>query len=189
MSALDLAFQAVRLYAETHPRPSQVTQIQAAEMLNVSRATVSRMVKAGLLPLNKCGLIPTTEIDLALQSRRPASSESATFRTRREAASWAAVQEAVMACAAVARRKAQEKIKGLVIDRCPAYFGPGVYILFDGEEVAYVGKSMNVFSRIASHQEKGRRFTHYSVVPCLREELDGLEQKYITKLKPTQNRT
>jgi excisionase family DNA binding protein len=74
MSALDIAFRAVRLYAETHPRPSQVTQVQAAEMLNVSRATVSRMVKAGLLPLNKCGLIPTTEIDLALQSKREAMS-------------------------------------------------------------------------------------------------------------------
>jgi DNA-binding transcriptional regulator LsrR (DeoR family) len=76
MSALDLAFQAVRLYAETHPRPSQVTQAQAAEMMHLSRATVSRMVRSGLLPLNKCGLIPITEIDLALQSRRPAMSDA-----------------------------------------------------------------------------------------------------------------
>jgi len=76
MSVLDIAMMAVRLYAETHPRPSQVTQAQAAEMLNLSRATVSRMVQAGTLRLNKCGLIPITEIDLALQSRRPAMSEA-----------------------------------------------------------------------------------------------------------------
>ena len=31
------------------PRPSQVTQDQVAEMVGVSRATVSRMVKAGQL--------------------------------------------------------------------------------------------------------------------------------------------
>ena len=33
---LDIAFQAVRLYAETHPRPLHVTLGQAAEMLGIS---------------------------------------------------------------------------------------------------------------------------------------------------------
>lgn len=65
--ALEVAVTAVRLYAEMHPRPSQVTQLQAAEMLGVSRATVSRMLKAGTIRLNKCGLIPISEIDKALQ--------------------------------------------------------------------------------------------------------------------------
>lgn len=64
---LDVAIKAIRLYAEMHPRPSQVTQLQAAEMMGVSRATISRMVKAGTLRLNKCGLIPIAEIDKALQ--------------------------------------------------------------------------------------------------------------------------
>ena len=67
MDALEIATKAVQLYAESHPRPSQVTQLQAAEMLGVSRATVARMLKAGTLRLNKCGLIPIAEIDKALQ--------------------------------------------------------------------------------------------------------------------------
>lgn len=43
-----IATKAVQLYAESHPRPSQVTQEQAAEMAGVSRATIVRMIKAGL---------------------------------------------------------------------------------------------------------------------------------------------
>lgn len=44
---VEIAVKAVQIYAETHPRPSQVTQDQAAEMVGVSPATISRMVKAG----------------------------------------------------------------------------------------------------------------------------------------------
>jgi excisionase family DNA binding protein len=60
---LQIAHAAVRLYAETHPRPVQVTQSQAAEMLGMSRPTVSKLVKSGVLKLNRCGLIPVAEID------------------------------------------------------------------------------------------------------------------------------
>lgn len=48
------------------PRPFQVTQGQAAEILGVSRATVSKMVKSGTFTLNKCGMIPISQIDRAL---------------------------------------------------------------------------------------------------------------------------
>lgn len=65
--ALAIALEAVKLYAETHPRPSHVTQVQAAEMLEVSEATISRMVKAGQLRLNGVGRIPITEIDKVLR--------------------------------------------------------------------------------------------------------------------------
>jgi excisionase family DNA binding protein len=66
-TALSIALKAVQLYAETHPRPSQVTQDQVAEMVGVSRATVSRMVKAGQLKLNKFGKVSISEVDRALQ--------------------------------------------------------------------------------------------------------------------------
>lgn len=68
MSEVDIAFKAVQLYAEAHPRPSQVTQDQAAEMVGVSPATISRMVRAGTLKLNKFGRIPVSEIDRALSA-------------------------------------------------------------------------------------------------------------------------
>lgn len=62
------ACAAVRRYAETHPRPVHVTQVQAAAMLGVSESTISRMVRTGRLKLNRFGLIPITEIDAALAS-------------------------------------------------------------------------------------------------------------------------
>jgi excisionase family DNA binding protein len=65
---LSVALKAVQLYADLHPRPAQVTQTQAAEMLGLSRATVCRMVQTGHISLNKCGLISIAEIDRLLQS-------------------------------------------------------------------------------------------------------------------------
>lgn len=63
--------RAIQLYAEMHPRPSQVTQEQAAEMAGVSRATIHRMIKAGNLRLNDFGRIPTVELDRALNPTCP----------------------------------------------------------------------------------------------------------------------
>ena len=68
MSELEqVARRAVQLYAESHPRPSQVTMTQAGEMMGLTRQTVAKLVRAGTLRLNKCGLIPVAEIDAALQ--------------------------------------------------------------------------------------------------------------------------
>lgn len=69
MEQLEIAIKAVQIFSETHPRPSQVTQIQAAEMLGISRQTVSRMVRTGSFSLNKCGMVPILEIDLILCAR------------------------------------------------------------------------------------------------------------------------
>ena len=66
MTEVEIAVKAVQLYAETHPRPSQVTQDQAAEMAGVSRGTISKMIKSGRLKLNEFGRIPVFEIDRAI---------------------------------------------------------------------------------------------------------------------------
>lgn len=60
---LRIAARAVQLYAETHPRPTQVTQRQAAEMLGVSARTIRRYIIAGRLKLNGCGLLPIETVD------------------------------------------------------------------------------------------------------------------------------
>lgn len=57
------AERAVQLYADKHPRPSQVNQRQAAEMLGVAPRTVRRYIHAGLIKLNGCGLLPIEAID------------------------------------------------------------------------------------------------------------------------------
>lgn len=63
---LFIAQRAVDLYAARRPRPVQVTMTQAAEMLGLSRHTVSKMLRAGQFKLNKCGLIPIEQVDRAL---------------------------------------------------------------------------------------------------------------------------
>ena len=55
--ALSIAIKAVQIYAEKHPISHQVTQVQAASMLNVSESTISRMVKTGRIRLNRFGMI------------------------------------------------------------------------------------------------------------------------------------
>lgn len=65
MSEIDIALAAVRLYAETHPRPTHVNQRQAADMLGISDRTVRNMIRRGELRTNRCGLIPVEEIDAA----------------------------------------------------------------------------------------------------------------------------
>lgn len=63
LDPLAIAKMAVQLYAESHPRPTSVTQDQAAEMAGVSRMTIHRLVRAGKLKLNGLGRIPTAEVD------------------------------------------------------------------------------------------------------------------------------
>jgi len=65
-AVMRVVVKAIELYVARHPRPSQVTQEQAAEMVGVSRATINRMIKAGVLTLNKFGKVPVEEIDKAL---------------------------------------------------------------------------------------------------------------------------
>lgn len=67
MTELEIATKAVRLYAETHPRPIHVTQKQAAEMLGISAPTVGKMVRSGTFRLNGAGLIPISQIDALLE--------------------------------------------------------------------------------------------------------------------------
>jgi hypothetical protein len=67
-SVLDTALTAVRAYAESHPRPSHVTQKQGAEMLDISQQTMGKLVRRGVFKLNKVGMIPIHQIDRALVS-------------------------------------------------------------------------------------------------------------------------
>lgn len=67
---LQVAELAVRRYAESHPRPLQVNKCQAAQMLNLSRPTLDKIIKAGSIKLNRCGLIPISEVDRVLAAER-----------------------------------------------------------------------------------------------------------------------
>jgi excisionase family DNA binding protein len=61
--ALRAAQLAVQLYAESHPRPTHVTYGQAADMLDCSEMTISRLVKAGTLRPNRLRRLPIEQVD------------------------------------------------------------------------------------------------------------------------------
>jgi hypothetical protein len=62
---LAVAARAIQMYAETHPRPTQVTIGQAAEMLGIGRWKATQLVKVGTLRINACGLVPIEQVDQA----------------------------------------------------------------------------------------------------------------------------
>ena len=66
IAPLEIAVKAVEIFAARHPRPSHVTQRQAAEMLGRSEPTIRKMVRNGDFKLNACGLIPIEQVDRAL---------------------------------------------------------------------------------------------------------------------------
>lgn len=65
----------------------------------------------------------------------------------------------------------------------------GIYFLIRDDQVIYIGKSKDVYSRIAEHRTRGREFTKFSVVPCDLAHLAGIEAAYIKLFKPIGNRT
>ncbi|HLA36090.1 MAG TPA: helix-turn-helix domain-containing protein [Rhodocyclaceae bacterium] len=66
---LEIAITAVRTYAESHPRPPHVSQKQAAEMLGITAPTMRKLIAAGTIKLNKCGLIPIMDVDRVIAGR------------------------------------------------------------------------------------------------------------------------
>lgn len=64
----------------------------------------------------------------------------------------------------------------------------GVYFLISASVVVYVGQSMNLHKRIATHiAEAEKQFDSFHFVQCQPSILDELEQAYIATLKPKYN--
>lgn len=64
----------------------------------------------------------------------------------------------------------------------------GVYFLVENMRVVYVGQSLNVHGRVATHAtERRKHFDRYAYIQCDRSELDVLESLYIYSLRPLYN--
>ena len=71
---ITIATAAVQRYAETHPRPSCVSQVQAAEMMGISAQTMCKIVRDGrTFTLNAAGKIPIWQVDDAIAGRKKAA--------------------------------------------------------------------------------------------------------------------
>ena len=124
---------------------------------------------------------------------------SRSFRTKREASAWAestslsiklADQERIFLVTRHGKSARTDIVSPETIldSLTPIYAAHGIYILFNSGVCVYVGKSKNVLSRICSHAEKGRSFTHYYIIPCLESELAKTEADYISMFLPAKNK-
>lgn len=67
----------------------------------------------------------------------------------------------------------------------------GVYFLWSGDEIVYIGQSANVAERVHGHFKTSggkSRFCHYTFVPVEQEMLGITEYAYISKFKPKLNK-
>jgi excisionase family DNA binding protein len=62
----------------------------------------------------------------------------------------------------------------------------GIYFLCDGEEVVYVGQSVDVYSRVLQHR-RSKQFDRVFWWPVPASELDKIEGAFIRTLKPRLN--
>ncbi|MBX9604650.1 MAG: GIY-YIG nuclease family protein [Gammaproteobacteria bacterium] len=66
----------------------------------------------------------------------------------------------------------------------------GVYFLFEGDELVYIGQSVNIVQRIHAHEKirhSGRDITSWAFQPCAPEDLRALEHLYIGIYRPPLN--
>lgn len=79
-----------------------------------------------------------------------------------------------------------DEIRALWAERAPPY--RGIYFLFLGDELVYIGRSLNIHRRLQTHEQEN--WNHYAILATdLREfELDIVERAYISKFKPKYNK-
>lgn len=64
----------------------------------------------------------------------------------------------------------------------------GIYFLFDGDELVYIGQSVGIEGRVETHGWEGRKkFDYYAYVDCPKEKLSYMETIYILHYKPKYN--
>lgn len=62
----------------------------------------------------------------------------------------------------------------------------GVYFLRKGNEIVYIGQSINVYGRVATHRSS-KDFDTVEFLPCARDRLDEMEGFFIRLLRPRLN--
>lgn len=130
-----------------------------------------------------------------------------TFPTRDQAEAWATDKAARFKArdelaTAMANKVLMARMPRRVLEACskvpythdeivrcpiPANVMSGVYFLIRDGEVCYVGQSVDVLHRVARHRREGRLFDSFNVLPCGKEDMDTLENLYITALMPSEN--
>jgi len=68
------------------------------------------------------------------------------------------------------------------------WLNPGIYILYDGEEVVYVGQALRGLDRIIQHvKEQKKIFTSFKIIDCQEDQLNKVEAELISHFVPKYN--
>lgn len=129
--------------------------------------------------------------------------KSATFATKAEAQEWSLAEEPKLRdlvrregysrSVPKSRRQSVQLMKLLssedIISRSELVsMSSGVYFLIKDGIVVYVGQSIDVFARLATHR-RDKKFDRVTIIWCPPEILLKLEAKYIARLRPELNRS
>ena len=64
----------------------------------------------------------------------------------------------------------------------------GIYFLFDGSTLVYIGQSENIFKRVPIHLET-KQFDSWNYIEFVEEDLNILEAEFILKYQPKYNKS
>lgn len=129
------------------------------------------------------------------ESRRGDFYESARFDTEVQAKAWGIEADARLARRAERVKRGHDAAPVLRLCSEAEILGSslaaarlsGIYFLIEENEVIYVGKSTDAYTRVADHRARGRKFSRFTVLPCPESQLHEVESAYIAVLQPEGN--
>lgn len=74
-------------------------------------------------------------------------------------------------------------------ERYQSHSVSGVYFLFDGDDLVYIGRAANIAKRVGEHSSNryGKKFDSYTFIPCEYQEAQSLEIHLIREHNPKYN--
>jgi hypothetical protein len=145
-------------------------------ILPMAYNTVIASVKAGITPQEMRKLINAGEIEafgLGAKIKRYVSVDELERLIRRD-------PQRVL-------ERLRDKERRKKVEDAPAKCG--VYLLLSEGVIVYIGRSLNMRSRVKTHRVDGRPFDEVRAIPCDEAASVWLERDLIRVLRPTQNRT
>lgn len=113
--------------------------------------------------------------------RKGVRAATKTFPTEGEARDWADREE----------KRVRQVVKGVMHDpmmRPTPYRVAGVYMLFRGAELRYIGRSVSIYRRMNDHDRTNKDWDSFRIFPCSDwAEAAALERKLIEKHRPPLN--
>lgn len=173
-----------------------VPMVEVTRLTGMTAAEVTRLIDAGHFPPSWYGAGRAKRWSVAAidewMAQREAQPERALSPSHPRAPKGYCVNEA-----ALVRQAPEHGGRFMSADRLRAFAVPvadllhshsGIYFLWKGDRIVYVGQTRTGYHRIASHMANSAMdFDAVGFVRCAREDLDKVEREYLDRLLPDLN--